>query len=126
MKFITIVEPFDPTANPEFKPEKDYKGHMLNREIVLTEQTPQEFAAEHELHMFTEDSVAVNRAIVFRVETSEPTESFNPAKPLQDTAQVAGSHRRRAEQASANRRRDRHRRDPWRQRRTDQGSEGSR
>ena len=26
-------------------------------------------------------SVAVNRAIVFRIETFEPTESFNPAKP---------------------------------------------
>ncbi len=80
---VAFVEPFDPTANPEFKPEKDYKGRivMLNRDIVLTEQTPQEFAAEHELHLFTEDSVAVNRAIVFRVETFEPTESFRPAKP---------------------------------------------
>lgn len=54
---VAFVEPFDPTANPEFKPEKDYKGRivMLNRDIVLTEQTPQEFAAEHELHLFTED-----------------------------------------------------------------------
>ena len=47
---------------------------MLNRDIVLTERTPQEFATEHELHLFTEDSVAVNRAIVFRIETFEPTE----------------------------------------------------
>lgn len=80
---VAFVEPFDPAANPEFKPEKDYKGRivMLNRDIVLTEQTPQEFAAEHELHLFTEDSVAVNRAIVFRVETFEPTENFKPAKP---------------------------------------------
>ncbi|MCA1396116.1 hypothetical protein [Bradyrhizobium sp. BRP56] len=80
---VAFVEPFDPAANPEFKPEKDYKGRivMLNRDIVLTEQTPQEFAVEHELHLFTEDSVAVNRAIVFRVETFEPTESFKPAKP---------------------------------------------
>ncbi|MDA9437017.1 hypothetical protein [Bradyrhizobium sp. CCBAU 51627] len=80
---VAFVEPFDPAANPEFKPEKDYKGRivLLNRDIVLTEQTPQEFAAEYELHLFTEDSVAVNRAIVFRVETFEPTESFKPAKP---------------------------------------------
>ncbi len=80
---IAFVEPFDPSANPEFKPEKDFKGRLvlLNRDIVLTEQTPQEFAAEHELHLFTEDSVAVNRAIVFRIETFEPTESFNPTKP---------------------------------------------
>lgn len=80
---VAFVEPFDPSANPEFKPEKNYKGRivMLNRDIVLTEQTPQEFASEHELHLFTEDGVAVNRAIVFRVETFEPTERFNPSKP---------------------------------------------
>ncbi|GLR90895.1 hypothetical protein [Bradyrhizobium iriomotense] len=23
---VAFVEPFDPAANPEFKPEKDYKG----------------------------------------------------------------------------------------------------
>ena len=35
----------------------------------------------HGLHLFTEDSVAVNQAIVFRVEMFEPTEGFNPTKP---------------------------------------------
>ncbi|MCA1363416.1 hypothetical protein I6F14_23730 [Bradyrhizobium sp. IC3069] len=76
---VALVEPFDPAANPE----KDFKARivMLNRDIVLTEQTPQAFAAEHELHLFTEDGVAVNRAIVFRVKTFEPTESFTPSKP---------------------------------------------
>lgn len=54
---------------------------MINRDIVLTEQKPPEFASERELHLFTEDSVAVNRAIVFRIETFEPIESFKPAKP---------------------------------------------
>jgi hypothetical protein len=80
---VAFVELFDASANPEFKPEKDYKGRivMLNRDIVLTEQTPEAFANEHELHLFTEDGVAVNRSIVFRVETFEPTESFNPTKP---------------------------------------------
>jgi hypothetical protein len=79
---VAFVELFDASANPDFKPEKDYKGRivMLNRDIVLTEQTPEAFATEHELHLFTEDGVAVNRAIVFRVETFEPTESFNPTK----------------------------------------------
>ncbi|GLR89788.1 hypothetical protein [Bradyrhizobium iriomotense] len=80
---VACVEPFDPAANPEFKPEKEFKSRliMLNRDIVLTEQPPQEFATEHGLHLFTEDTVAVNPAIVFRVETFEPTEGFNPAKP---------------------------------------------
>jgi hypothetical protein len=80
---VACVEPFDPAANPEFKPEKEFKSRliMLNRDIVLTEQPPQEFATEHGLHLFTEDTVAVNRAIVFRVEIFEPTEGFNPTKP---------------------------------------------
>jgi hypothetical protein len=82
---IAFVEPFDPSSNPEFKPEKDFKGRviLLNREIVLTEQTPQAFAAEHELHLFAEDDVAVNRAILFKIEVFEPTESFTPKKPYQ-------------------------------------------
>jgi hypothetical protein len=82
---VAFVELFDPSANPEFKPEKDFKGRvvLLNREIVLTEQTPQEFATEHDLHLFTEDSVAVNRTIQFKIEIFEPTESFTPKKPYQ-------------------------------------------
>lgn len=78
---VAFVEPFDATANPDFKPEKDYKGRivMLNRDIVLTEQTPQEFAADHELHLFIEDSVAGRWCSGSK--TFEPTESFEPAKP---------------------------------------------
>ena len=36
---IAFVEPFDPTSNPEFKPEKVFKARivLLNRDIVLTE-----------------------------------------------------------------------------------------
>jgi hypothetical protein len=80
---LAFVEPFDPSGKPEFKPEKDFKGRvvLLNREIVLTEQTPQEFAAEHDLHLFAEDSVAVNRTIRFKIEIFEPTESFKPLRP---------------------------------------------
>lgn len=42
---VAFVEPFDPAANPEFKPEKELKGHivLLDRDIVLTEQTPEAF-----------------------------------------------------------------------------------
>lgn len=80
---VAFVEPFDPSANPEFKPEKDFKTRvvLLNRDAVLTEQTPRAFAEEHGLHLFVEDDVAVNRAIVFKIEMFEPTESFKPAKP---------------------------------------------
>jgi hypothetical protein len=80
---IAFVEPFDPSSNPEFRPEKEYKGRLvlLNRDIVLTEQTPQEFGAENDLHLFAEDNIAVNRAIVYKIEIFEPTESFNPSRP---------------------------------------------
>jgi hypothetical protein len=82
---IAFVEPFDPASNPEFKPERPYKGRLvlINRDIVLTEQTPQEFAVEHGLHLFAEDNVAVNRAIQFKIEIFEPTESFRPLRPYQ-------------------------------------------
>ena len=80
---VAFVEPFDPAANPEFKPEKDFKARvvLLDRDAVLTEQTPGQFAEAHELHLFAEDDVAVNRSIVFKIETFEPTDSFNPTKP---------------------------------------------
>lgn len=80
---IAYVEPFDPSSNPDYKKEFKARVVLLNREMVLTEQTPQEFAIEHELHLFTEDSVAVNKMIQFKIETFEPTESFKPNKPYQ-------------------------------------------
>jgi hypothetical protein len=82
---IAFVEPFDPSANPDFKTEKEFKARvvLINRDMVLIEQTPQEFAAGHELHLFTEDNVAVNRTIPFKVETFQATENFKPSKPYQ-------------------------------------------
>jgi hypothetical protein len=79
---IALVERFDPTANPEFKPEKDYKSRiiLLNRDTVLAEVTPQEFAAAHGLHMLFEDDAALSSVLVFRVETFVPTETFKPEK----------------------------------------------
>jgi hypothetical protein len=67
----------------EVKPEKNFKGRvvLLDRDAVLTEQTPHEFAEAHESHLLAEDDVAVNRAIVFEIEVFEPPESFNPSKP---------------------------------------------
>jgi hypothetical protein len=82
---VAFVEPFDLSSNPEFKPEKDYKGRvvLLDRDMVLTEQTAQEFATAHELHLLVEDGVAVSRAIQFKIEVFEPTESFKPTRPYQ-------------------------------------------
>jgi hypothetical protein len=80
---IALIEPFDPASNPEFKPEKDFKSRvvLLNRDTVLAETTPQEFAEGHGFRLLGEDGAAINPAIAFRVETFTPTESFSPQKP---------------------------------------------
>jgi hypothetical protein len=80
---IALVEPLDPTSNPEFKPEKNFKARvvLLNRDTVLTEVSPQEFAKAQGFRMLTEDNVAANPAIAFSVESFSPSESFKPTKP---------------------------------------------
>jgi hypothetical protein len=80
---VAFVELFDPAANPEFKPEKEFKARvvLLNRDAVLIETPPQEFAEAHGLRLLSEDNVALNPAVAFRVETFKPTESFKPARP---------------------------------------------
>lgn len=82
---IAFVEPFDPASNPDFKSDKPFKARvvMLNRDTVLTESAPAEFAELHGLRMLSEESVAVNPNIAFRVETFTPTESFKPDKPYE-------------------------------------------
>ena len=80
---IAIVEPFDPTRNPEFQSDKAFKGRvvLLNRDTLLTEMDPQEFAAAHGLRMLADDNIAVSQTVAFRVEIFTPTESFKPEKP---------------------------------------------
>jgi hypothetical protein len=58
---IAFIEVFDPASNPEFKPDRDFKGRvvLLNRDTVLTEMTPQDFAAAHNMRLLAEDNVAV-------------------------------------------------------------------
>jgi len=79
---IAFVEPFDPASNPEFKSDKPFKARvvLLNRDTVLAEIAPQDFAEAHGFRMLAEDNMAVNPAVAFRVETFAPTESFNPTK----------------------------------------------
>ena len=79
---IAYVEPFDPAANPEFKPEKNFQARLvlLNRDVVLSENSPQEFSEANGFHLLAEDNVAVNPSLAFKVETFAPTESFKPGK----------------------------------------------
>jgi hypothetical protein len=54
---------------------------LLNRDTVLAEFTPPDFAEPHGFRMLGEDNIAVNPALAFRVETFTPTETFKPEKP---------------------------------------------
>lgn len=82
---IALVEPFDPSSNRDFKPEKDFKARvvLVNRDTVLTEIPPREFAAARGFPLLTEDNVAANPAIAFSVESFSPSENFKPTKPYQ-------------------------------------------
>jgi hypothetical protein len=81
---IALVEPFDPAGNPQFTPKRDYKARvvLLNRETILAEFTPREFADAHHFRFLPEDNVAANPTTTFRVESFEPTDTFRPAKPF--------------------------------------------
>src|ERR1700742_5035428 len=82
---IACVESFDPLANPDFTTAKEFKGRLLllNREGVLTEQTPEEFADAWRFRLLKDDRVALNPWVTYRVESFAPTESFTPTKPYQ-------------------------------------------
>lgn len=82
---IACVEIFDPAANPDFTPGKDFKGRLLlvNRERVLTEQTPEQFAEEWKFRFLQDDCVALNPWVTYRVESFSPTDRFTPTKPYQ-------------------------------------------
>ena len=80
---IALVEPFDPAANPRMQSERPFQARivLIDRESVLTEQAPSAFAEEHGFRMLPEDGVGTNPGIRFGVESFEPAEGFNPAKP---------------------------------------------
>jgi hypothetical protein len=82
---VTLVEPFDPAANPEFKTSREFKSRIVLRSRVslLTEDAPQAFVETHGFRWLDEDKVATNPRIPFRVETFASTERFAPAKPYQ-------------------------------------------
>jgi hypothetical protein len=83
IEHIALVEPFDPTAAAGINTEKDFRARvvLIDRDSVLTEETPAIFAEVHAFRMLATDNVATNPAVRFGVETFEPAEGFNPTKP---------------------------------------------
>ena len=83
IEHIALVEPFDVAANPNLHTERDFRGRvvLIDRESVLTEETPAIFAEVRGFRLLTDESVAANPHIRFGVETFTPDEAFNPTKP---------------------------------------------
>jgi hypothetical protein len=79
---IAFVEPFDPAVSPDFESEKPFRARvvMLNRDMLLAEVTPQEFAKANGFRMLAEDSLAVNPAIIFQIETFTASDRLAPTK----------------------------------------------
>ncbi len=82
---IAFVEAFDTARNPDFKPEKDFKARvvLLNRDMVLSEATPREFAETHGMRYLGDDDIAVNSAVAFKIETFMATDAFKPDRAYQ-------------------------------------------
>lgn len=82
IEHIAFVEPYDPSTNPKLQTSREYKARivMINRDSVLTEQTPQSFAETYGFRVLETDQIVTNPAVAFRVETFEPADGFTPSK----------------------------------------------
>lgn len=82
IEHVAFVEPYDPSTNPKLQTSREYKARivMINRDSVLTEQTPQSFAEAYGFRVLEQDQIATNPSVAFRVETFEPADGFTPSK----------------------------------------------
>jgi hypothetical protein len=80
---IALIEPFDPSANPNMKSERPFKARvvLLNRDSILTEEPPELFAEANGFRSLAEDGVFTNPEIHFGVEVFHPVGDFKPTKP---------------------------------------------
>lgn len=79
---IALFEAFVPPVNP-LRSEREFKSRvvLLDRNSVLSEETPEQLAADHGFRFLGADRAATNPAVGFRVETFAPAENFTPTKP---------------------------------------------
>lgn len=80
---MVLVEPLDPAALERLESQRNFQTRLtlLDRSSVLLEEGFLEFAKTHALKEISDDDVAVNPGIAFRVEAFEPSGDFQPAKP---------------------------------------------
>jgi hypothetical protein len=79
----SLVEVFDPAANPRFESDKPYRARvvLVGPESVLTEVTPSSFAEAYGFRMLPEDAACVNPTVHFQVKSFAPGGGFEPTKP---------------------------------------------
>ncbi len=80
---IALVEPFDASAHPGMKTDKVFKARivLLDRQSVLSEDTPEAFIAAHGFRIVGGEGVGLNPSVRFSVESFVPAEGFVPNKP---------------------------------------------
>lgn len=79
---IALIEPFDPLANPKMQSGRPFKARvvLVNRDSILSEESPAAFAEKHGFRFLPEDGVYTNPALQFGVEVFEPAGDFQPTK----------------------------------------------
>jgi hypothetical protein len=83
LEHIVLVEPFDPSTQTRMQTDKAYQTrvYLLDRETILAEEPLATFVDKHGFRRLSEDGIAANANIFFRVEAYEAQDDFKTNKP---------------------------------------------
>jgi hypothetical protein len=83
LEHIVLVEPFDPSTQTRMQSDKPFQTRvvLLDRENILSEEPLATFVDKHGFRRLSEDGIAANPNIYFRVEAYEAQEDFKTTKP---------------------------------------------
>jgi hypothetical protein len=80
---IALFQPFDESARGNMQSARPFQARilLLNRDSVLTEETPVALGTQNGFRVLSEDGIATNPAVLFSVEAFEAVGDFKPQKP---------------------------------------------
>jgi hypothetical protein len=80
---IALFEPFVPDPESPLRTARDLKARivLLDKNSVLTEETPEQLAEAHHFRFIAADRSATNPTVQYWVETFEADETFKPNRP---------------------------------------------
>lgn len=83
IEHVVLIEPCDPATLEQIESQRPFQARLIlpDRSSVLTEDSLQGFAKAHGFRQIEADSVALNPAVLFHVETFEASGDFKPARP---------------------------------------------